>query len=72
MTIGSAAYLLPDAAALRELIEQPVFTRSEAERRLVALLRAARLPIPAFNARTEGLEVDVWWREQRVVLEFDS
>ncbi len=62
----------PGLAALRALAEEPAFTRSEAERRLVALLRAARLPSPAFNGRADGFEVDVLWRPQRVVLEFDS
>lgn len=62
----------PGAAALRTLAEDPAFTRSRAERKLVALLRAARLPEPVFNAITEGWEVDALWERQRVVLEFDS
>lgn len=60
------------AAALRALAEDPAFTRSRAERKLVALLRAARLPAPVFNAKVEGWEVDAFWRRERVVLEFDS
>jgi len=60
------------APALRALVDEPAFTRSEAERRLVALLRAAKLPPPAFNHVIEGLEVDAVWRVERVVLEFDS
>jgi very-short-patch-repair endonuclease len=56
---------------LRALIGEP-FTRSKAERIVVALVRAARLPEPAFNATAEGFEVDVLWRRERVVLEFDS
>jgi very-short-patch-repair endonuclease len=62
----------PGVAALRALLEEPGFTRSVAERRLRALLRAAALPLPAFNAVAEGYEVDVLWRRERVVLEFDS
>ncbi|MDP1847655.1 MAG: DUF559 domain-containing protein [Solirubrobacteraceae bacterium] len=58
--------------ALRAVIDEPAFTRSWAERRVVALLRAAKLPRPQFNARAEGFEVDALWRDQRVVLEFDS
>ena len=58
--------------ALRALLDEPAFTRSRAERRLVALLRSARLPEPAFNACVEGFEVDALWRRERVVLEFDS
>lgn len=60
------------AAALRELAEDHAFTRSRAERKLVALLRAARLPEPVFNAVAEGREVDALWQRERVVLEFDS
>jgi very-short-patch-repair endonuclease len=59
-------------AALRALVEEPAFTRSRAERKLVALLRAAQLPEPVFNAVAEGREVDALWPRERVVLEFDS
>lgn len=59
-------------AALRALAEEQAFTRSRAERKLVALMRAAQLPEPVFNACAEGLEVDALWRPERVVLEFDS
>ena len=38
----------------------------------MALLRAAKLPVPVFNGWVEGYEVDVLWRRERVVLEFDS
>jgi very-short-patch-repair endonuclease len=58
--------------ALRAVVEEPAFTRSWAERRVVALMRAARLPRPQFNVYAEGFEVDALWRDQRVVLEFDS
>ncbi|MDP2711555.1 MAG: type IV toxin-antitoxin system AbiEi family antitoxin domain-containing protein [Solirubrobacteraceae bacterium] len=64
---------LAGAGVLRALAEEPAFTRSRAERRLVALVRAARLPEPEFNVHVDGCgEVDVLWRRQRVVLEFDS
>jgi very-short-patch-repair endonuclease len=62
----------PGVPAMRALLEEPAFTRSAAERRLKALLRAARLPVPVFNGMAEGYEVDVLWRRERVVLEFDS
>jgi very-short-patch-repair endonuclease len=58
--------------ALRALLDEPAFTRSQAERMLVALLRTAGLPQPRFNARVEGYEVDALWPRERVVLEFDS
>jgi hypothetical protein len=60
------------ASALRALVDEPAFTRSAAERRLLAPLRAAKRPLPAVNARAEGYEVDALWRPERVVLEFDS
>ncbi len=62
----------PGAVALRALAQEQQFTRSQAERKLVALLRAARLPEPVCNARVEGWEVDVFWERERVILEFDS
>lgn len=62
----------PGVVALRALLEEPAFTRSWAERRVVALMRAARLPRPVFNAEVEGFEVDALWRRERVVLEYDS
>jgi very-short-patch-repair endonuclease len=58
--------------ALRALLDEPAFTRSHAERLLVRLLREAQLSQPVFNAVVEGTEVDVLWRRERVVLEFDS
>ena len=62
----------PGVPSLRALVDDPAFTRSRAERRLVALLRAANLPEPVFNTYVEGCEVDALWERQRVVLEFDS
>lgn len=58
--------------ALRVLAEDEAFTRSHAERKLVALLRAARLPEPVFNAMAGAWEVDALWTRERLVLEFDS
>jgi len=61
------------AGALRELLDHdPAFTRSEAEARLLHLLRAAGLPPTAVNARIGRYEVDFLWREQRLVVEFDG
>ena len=50
----------------------PEFTRSEGERRLKALCRAARLPLPRMNARVAGWEVDAFWPAQRLVVEIDG
>ncbi len=57
--------------ALRALVNEP-FTRSKAERLVVKLTHSAQLPGPECNAVAEGFEVDVLWRAERVVLEFDS
>jgi very-short-patch-repair endonuclease len=50
----------------------PAFTRSEAERRLLELIRAARLPQPETNVRVVGHEVDLLWRAERLVVEVDG
>ncbi len=39
----------------------PAMTRSEAEARLLALVRRARLPAPRLNARVDRFEVDFLW-----------
>lgn len=60
-------------AALRGAIQpEPALTRSEAERRLRELIRAARLPGPRINARVGRYEVDFLWTEQRLVVEVDG
>lgn len=61
-------------AQIRRLVPPPAdgFTRREAERRLKALIRRARLPRPQHNARLQGYEVDVLWREHRLVAEVDG
>jgi very-short-patch-repair endonuclease len=61
--------------ALREILEVPggpAPTRSEAERRLLRLVRSAGLPRPLVNTRVASLEVDVLWRDQRLVVEVDG
>lgn len=63
------------AGLLRRLLSQSVpaaLTRSERERRLLSLVRTARLPAPIANARLCGFIVDLFWPEQRLVVEFDS
>jgi very-short-patch-repair endonuclease len=50
----------------------PAFTRSEAERRLLKLVRAAGLPVPQTNVKLHGYEIDALWREERLVLEVDG
>jgi hypothetical protein len=65
----------PGSGALRRLLmreDGPALTRSEAERRVVALVRAAGLPPPDHNVLVEGIEVDLLWREERLVVEVDG
>jgi very-short-patch-repair endonuclease len=59
--------VMPDHASLSE-----GFTRSEAERRLKALCKAAHLPAPRTNARVNGYEVDAYWPAQRLIVEIDG
>ncbi len=64
------------AARLAGLVDAmntgPLRTRSEAERRLIDLLAAARLPAPATNVRVCGFEVDAYWPTARLVAEVDG
>ena len=63
------------AASLRELIQQgrePTLTRSHYERKLLELLERAQLPKPSVNAQLLGMEVDLLWPGQRLVVEFDG
>jgi very-short-patch-repair endonuclease len=53
-------------------IAEPQLTRSEAERRLQRLIRAAHLPKPHTNVRVAGWEVDVLWPPERLVVEVDG
>src|ERR671911_106270 len=63
------------AAALRRRLDsgaRPTLTRSEAERRLLDLIRRAQLAHPAANAWVGRHEVDLLWRAQRLVVEVDG
>jgi very-short-patch-repair endonuclease len=61
------------APRLRALLDAgPAFTRSQAERRMVELIRKAGLPAPDYNVRVAGYEVDVLWREDGLVVEIDG
>jgi very-short-patch-repair endonuclease len=65
----------PGRPALRAALQaddEPQLTRSEAERRLLELIRAAGLPRPRTNARVRGLEVDFVWPDQRLIVEVDG
>jgi very-short-patch-repair endonuclease len=60
--------------ALRDLMSDNAsgFTRSRAEQLLRELILSAKLPLPGFNARVAGYEVDAVWPEQRLVIEVDG
>jgi very-short-patch-repair endonuclease len=47
-------------------------TRSELERRFLALCRRHGLPKPETNTRVAGYEVDFLWREQCLIVELDG
>jgi very-short-patch-repair endonuclease len=51
---------------------EPAFTRSEGEEKLLELIRSARLPRPETNVKVLGHEVDFLWRGARVVAEVDG
>jgi predicted transcriptional regulator of viral defense system len=60
---------------LRRLLERytrPALTRSQAERRLLDLIRKAGLPAPEVNFMTERYELDLYWPEHRFAVEIDS
>jgi len=54
------------------LLPADVRTRSSLEYRFLRLCRDRGLPAPEANARVAGLEVDVLWRPQRLVVELDG
>jgi len=58
--------------ALRLTRPQDVLTRSELERRALKLIATTGLPIPDVNQRLHGYEVDLLWRDARLVVELDS
>lgn len=52
--------------------ESPALTRSDAEERLLELIRASDLPHPEVNVRLGPYEVDFLWREAYLVVEVDG
>jgi very-short-patch-repair endonuclease len=66
----------PGTPVLRALLESggaaPALTRSEAEERLLVLVRRAQLRAPETNVRIDGVEVDFYWRAERLVVEVDG
>ena len=63
----------PGARALRALAtEHPGYTRSKAERLLLALTKRADLPRPQTNIHLLGYEIDALWPRHRLALEVDG
>jgi very-short-patch-repair endonuclease len=60
--------------ALRDLMSDNAsgFTRSRAEQLLRELILSAKFPLPRFNARVAGYEVDAVWPAERVIVEVDG
>ncbi len=58
--------------ALLDRREGPALTRSEAEARLLALVREARLPPAELNVHVGRFEVDFLWRDAGLVVEVDG
>lgn len=62
-------------AALRAELRReggPQWTQSEGERRMLKLLRAARLPLPRTQVRIAGWPADFLWPDQRLIVEVDG
>jgi len=65
----------PGTRALRALLEaarSPAMTRSQAEERLLELIRRVQLPVPELNVRVGPFEVDFLWRTERLIAEVDG
>ena len=64
--------LKPLAALLATHRRPAPMTRSELECRFLDLCRDERLPAPLVNATVAGMEVDMLWPRQRLVVELDG
>jgi very-short-patch-repair endonuclease len=62
----------PILGALLEHRHNPTITRSQAEERMLEIIRAGGLPEPETNVRLNGYEVDFLWRDQRLIVEIDG
>jgi very-short-patch-repair endonuclease len=59
-------------AMMSQVADEPPWTQSEVERRLLAGLRAAGAPEPQVNTMVEGELVDLYWRLEQLVVEVDG
>jgi predicted transcriptional regulator of viral defense system len=58
--------------ALATYTPEPAFTRSELEKRFLALCRTAGVPLPRTNNVTNADEIDFTWPDRRLMVETDS
>jgi predicted transcriptional regulator of viral defense system len=59
-------------AALAAYLPEPAFTRSELEKRFLALCKEAGIPKPHVNLFGDGKEVDFRWPDRGLIVEVDS
>jgi very-short-patch-repair endonuclease len=59
-------------AMMSRVADEPPWTQSEVERRLLAGLRAAGVPEPQVNAMVDGELVDLYWQPEQLVVEVDG
>lgn len=64
--------LKPLKAALAQMRGPAPWTQSELENHFLALIRAAGIPEPSANVDVDGFVVDLFWPQQRLVVEVDS
>lgn len=62
----------PLLAAIAHLRDEPPETRSELERRFLAVVRAAGLPEPQLNVPMHGFLLDAYFPQYRLVVEVDG
>ncbi len=62
----------PLTEALAQLRDDPPWTQSELEDAFVDLTRRAGLPAPLLNQFVDGILVDAFWPEHRLVVEVDG
>lgn len=65
----------PGAGRLRAEVDReagPRWTQSEAERRMLGLIRQARLPVPQTQVRIDGWPADFCWPQHKLIVEVDG
>jgi very-short-patch-repair endonuclease len=62
----------PALRAALEIYRDPAFTRSRAERLLLAALRGNGVKRPAVNTFVAGHEIDAYWQRERFAVEVDG